>query len=144
MILSIDWSNFSFQLALLLFLLRKLMELKVLMTEQKAYGYYCPSPGLAVMSIDLELENCWYIFPIILQECSRSSSIDDDTISELLAMVIHRFFPKMPTSPILPNIVSFGQLLELVCFPLKKSMFILLIAQFCNHWYINFAMVWLG
>ncbi|KAG1371360.1 putative protein EFR [Cocos nucifera] len=46
------------------------------------------------------------------EECSRSSSIEDDIVSELPAMVIHKFIPKIPTSPTSPNIISVGQLLE--------------------------------
>nr|XP_010938251.1 uncharacterized protein LOC105057345 [Elaeis guineensis]XP_029124027.1 uncharacterized protein LOC105057345 [Elaeis guineensis]XP_029124028.1 uncharacterized protein LOC105057345 [Elaeis guineensis] len=46
------------------------------------------------------------------EECSRSSSIEDDIVGELPAMVIHKFTPKMPTSPTLPNVISVGQLLE--------------------------------
>ncbi|XP_008808672.1 protein SEMI-ROLLED LEAF 2-like isoform X2 [Phoenix dactylifera] len=46
------------------------------------------------------------------EECSGSLSIVDDVVSELPAMVFHKFIPKEFTSPALPNIVSVGQLLE--------------------------------
>ncbi|XP_038980454.1 protein SEMI-ROLLED LEAF 2-like isoform X1 [Phoenix dactylifera] len=46
------------------------------------------------------------------EECSRSSTIDGDVVSESPATDIHKFIPRMPASPALPDVINVGQLLE--------------------------------